>query len=118
MTRDEYRNALLELERRGKFRELKEHWGGGKETVEKTVEAFASNEDPARWERIAIFHLERLGIYGLKTEDEKTMEATQEAARSARMSAESSAISANVSKWALGAAAVAILVSILVAILT
>lgn len=113
MTIDEYRNALLELERRGKFLELKERWGGGKETVENTVELFVSYEDPARWERIAILHLERLGISGLKTEAEKTLEATQKAAESAKDSADSAATSATVSKWALGVTVAAVLVALL-----
>ena len=118
MTIDEYRNVLLELERRGKLLELKKHWGGGEETVEKTVEAFAFSEDPASWERRAIFHLERLGISGMKTEDEKSLEVAQEAARSARISAASAATSAKVSKCSLAVAAVAVLVVVLLGLLT
>ena len=64
MTVDEYRAALEGLSDTD-FRRLCETWGGAKENVEATVQLFAHAEDSARWERIAIYHLESIGVAGL-----------------------------------------------------
>ena len=111
MTIDEYRYALVELDRKGKLGKLRDTWGGAKETVDKTVEAFASSEDPARWERIAIFRLEPFGISGLKTEDEKLMEAANRSARAAQDSA-------TAAKWSARLAVAAVVVSVLTLIVS
>ena len=118
MTSDEYRNALLRLEKDGKFREFTDNWGGAQDTVEKCVQAFAYSKDRAQWERIIVYRVGQLGVLGLKTEDEKLMEAAQDSAKAAKRSADSAAESASSSRRSLVVAAIALLASIVVGVLT
>ena len=68
MTVDEYRKALSELTSE-QFQEFRKRWGGTEETVEKCVQTFAYGGE-RQWEKIIVYHLSRLGVEGLKTEDE------------------------------------------------
>ena len=101
MTLDEYRAALDGLSEQD-FRRLCETWGGAKETIETTVQLFAHAEDKARWERIAIYHLEQVGIVGLKTEEERLLDAARDSAAAASESADASKISARAASTSFG----------------
>lgn len=93
MTIDEYRRALLGLTEEQR-RRLAETWGGAKDSIEEIVGLFAHAQNPAQWERIAIFRLAQLGVTGLKTEDEKLADAAKDSAASAKISASAAASSA------------------------
>ena len=110
MTVDEYRRALSGLTAE-QFQEFRRSWGGTEETVEKCVQAFAYSGHP--WERTIVYHLHRLGVEGLNTEDEKLTEAALVSARSGQESARSARESAKVARWALVVAVIAALIALI-----
>ena len=112
MTLEEYRKALTALNN-DDFATFQSRWGGAKDRDrEACVREFAyAGERRRQFEQTIIYHLQRLGVEGLRTEDEKLAEAARESASAASESARTAGLSLVVAIGAAGVALIAALVT-------
>ena len=105
---DTDRNALTLLGN-DKFATFQKNWGGAVDRDrEACVREFAyAGEKRHQYEQTIIYHLQRLGVEGLKTEDEKLAEVANQSASAAKESATAAKESARLAGLSLVVAIIA-----------
>jgi hypothetical protein len=107
MTIDEYRRALETLSEDA-LRTFGERFGGGPMGREARVKQFARER---KHERLICYLLTELGVKGLKSEDEKMVEAAVQSATAAKESAELARSSATTARWSVFVAVIAAIIA-------
>jgi hypothetical protein len=114
MTPDEYRHSLNQLTS-DQLATFRGSWGGARRTVDECVREFVYAKDAERsqWETTIIFHLEGLGIFGLKTEAQKGLEYAQETSAATARAADAAVRSAGAAESSAKTAKMAVRASYL-----